>query len=144
LGQCRNLPCSTGSFVFKSPHRDSTLTWLQMQQASSAFSGVAFHCYAGDFTNQSSFTGAYPNKEVYFTECTGTVGTDWWSDIKWNMYHLWVHPTDLRPQSLLNLSKSFVGSTDYSSRTILLWNLAAHANGSPRLPGTDSCATGCR
>jgi O-glycosyl hydrolase len=115
-----------------------------MQQASSAFAGVAFHCYSGDFENQTSFLRVYPNKEVYFTECTGTVGTDWWSDIKWNMYHLWVHPTDLRPQSLLNLSKSFVGSTSYSSRTILFWNLAAHADGSPRLPGTDSCATGCR
>jgi hypothetical protein len=68
-----------------------------MQQASSAFAGVAFHCYAGDFVNQASFTGPYPNKEVYFTECTGTVGSDWWSDIKWNMDHLWVHATIVRP-----------------------------------------------
>lgn len=97
-----------------------------MQQASSAFSGVAFHCYAGEVSGQATFTRAYPNKEVYFTECTGTVGSDWWSNIKWNMYHL------------------FVGSTSYSARTVLLWNLAAHADGSPRLPGTDSCASGCR
>jgi hypothetical protein len=31
---------------------------------------------------QQAFTNAYPSKELYFTECAGTLGTDWWSDIK--------------------------------------------------------------
>jgi O-glycosyl hydrolase len=34
---------------------------------------VAFHCYAGGYKNQAAFTAAFPNKEVYFTECTGYV-----------------------------------------------------------------------
>jgi len=83
----------------QAPHHP--LTKRQMQQAGSAFAGVAFHCYGGDFTSQASFTSAYPSKEVYFTECTGTVGTDWWSNIKWNMYHLWAHPTLIRSYILL-------------------------------------------
>lgn len=53
-----------------------------MDDASSAFSGVAFHCYAGNFTQQDSFHNAFPSKEVYFTECTGEYGSDWWTDIK--------------------------------------------------------------
>jgi hypothetical protein len=63
---------------------------------------VAFHCYAGGYKNQAAFTAAFPNKEVYFTECTGyvhpciafpynaspahmsrsTIGSGFWSDIK--------------------------------------------------------------
>ncbi len=53
-----------------------------MDDASSAFSGVAFHCYAGNFTQQDSFHNAFPGKEVYFTECTGEYGSDWWTDVK--------------------------------------------------------------
>lgn len=53
-----------------------------MQQAPDAFTGVAFHCYAGDVTNQDTFHNQFPSKEIYFTECTGSYGSDWWSDIK--------------------------------------------------------------
>ncbi len=61
-----------------------TLTQLypQMQQASSAFAGVSFHCYGGSVSQQDIFHSAYPDKEIYFTECSGTQGSDWWSDIK--------------------------------------------------------------
>jgi O-glycosyl hydrolase len=52
------------------------------------YSGAAFHCYAGSVDAQQQFINAYPNKEVYFTECTGTTGTDWWGNIKWNMNNL--------------------------------------------------------
>lgn len=53
-----------------------------MQQAPNAFSGVAFHCYSGTDTQQDTFHNAFPSKEIYFTECTGSAGSDWWSDIK--------------------------------------------------------------
>ena len=53
-----------------------------MQQAESDFAGVAFHCYSGTYTQQATFEQAYPSKEIYFTECTGSYGSDWWSDIK--------------------------------------------------------------
>ena len=32
----------------------------------------AFHCYAGDVTAQTQVYDAYPDKEIYFTECSGT------------------------------------------------------------------------
>ena len=53
-----------------------------MEDAPNAFSGVAFHCYSGSVSEQDTFHTAYPQKEIYFTECSGVEGSDWWSDIK--------------------------------------------------------------
>ena len=49
--------------------------------ADDAFDGVAFHCYGGDVSDQDIWHNAFPTKELYFTECTGTLGSDWWSDL---------------------------------------------------------------
>lgn len=81
-----------------------------MQDDAAPFAGVSFHCYAGAhlyqtcqiihkihrkrslgaYTDQATFHNAYPNKEIYFTECTGSTGSDWWSDIKWAVDNLYV------------------------------------------------------
>ncbi|KAI0631958.1 glycoside hydrolase [Trametes polyzona] len=95
-----------------------------MEDAASAFAGVAFHCYEGDVAQQDAFRHSFPNKEVYLTECTGIYGSDWWSDIK--------------------ASLIFIGSVNRGSSTALMWNLALDGNGSPKLPGTASCGTPCR
>ena len=97
-----------------------------MEQAGAAFDGVAFHCYAGDVAEQAEFTSAFPDKEVYFTECSGTIGSDWWSDIKWYMDNI------------------FIGAVTYNSMNALMWNFALNANGDPILSTTDSCGGGCR
>ncbi|KII83681.1 glycoside hydrolase family 30 protein [Plicaturopsis crispa FD-325 SS-3] len=98
-----------------------------MDSAASSFDGVAFHCYAGDVSEQSNFTSKYPNKEVFFTECAGTIGTDWWTNIKWYMDNLWI------------------GSLNYGASSGLMWNIALNASGEPKLPGTNSCGgEGCR
>ncbi|RDB26922.1 Endo-1,6-beta-D-glucanase [Hypsizygus marmoreus] len=98
-----------------------------MQDAGSSFAGVAFHCYEGGVSGQDTFHNAFPNKEIYFTECSGTYGSDWWSDIKWYMDNLWV------------------GSIARNAKSGLMWNLALDGNGNPKLPGTNSCGgPGCR
>lgn len=53
-----------------------------MQAAESSFDGIAFHCYEGNVTDQTTFTSQYPNTPIYLTECTGDIGTDFWSDVK--------------------------------------------------------------
>ena len=53
-----------------------------MEDNGAAFDGVSFHCYAGSVGDQETFHNAYPDKNIYFTECSGTIGSDWWSDIK--------------------------------------------------------------
>ncbi|KAG6848093.1 hypothetical protein H0H93_003399 [Arthromyces matolae] len=97
-----------------------------MQDANSAFAGVAFHCYVGNVSQQDIFHNAYPDKvtyhkatkklmfienlqEIYFTECMKTLQSQWWSDIK-----------------------------------ALMWNIALDGSGKPMLPGTNSCGRGCR
>ena len=34
--------------------------------------GVAWHCYAGDPSAQTTVHNAFPGKDTYFTECSGT------------------------------------------------------------------------
>ncbi|KIM42591.1 glycoside hydrolase family 30 protein [Hebeloma cylindrosporum] len=98
-----------------------------MNKYGSAFEGVSFHCYAGSVRNQDIFHNAFPSKAIHFTECTGTIGSDWWSDVKWYMDNLWI------------------GSLEHFSQTGLMWNIAADGNGNPKLPGTNSCGgPGCR
>ncbi|KAJ7119298.1 glycoside hydrolase [Mycena crocata] len=97
-----------------------------MQNNGGAFDGVAFHCYSGSVSNQDSFHSAFPNKNVYFTECSGTIGSDWWSDVKWYMDNLWI------------------GSLEHWAQSGLMWNIALDGNGNPKLPSTDSCGSGCR
>ncbi|KAJ7896681.1 glycoside hydrolase [Mycena olivaceomarginata] len=100
---------------------------VQLMQANGgAFDGVGFHCYAGSVSNQDSFHSAFPSKNIYFTECSGTIGSDWWSDIKWYMNNLWI------------------GSLEHYSQSGLMFNLALDGNGNPKLPGTNSCGSGCR
>ncbi|TFK47117.1 glycoside hydrolase [Heliocybe sulcata] len=115
-----------------------------MQQAESAFAGVAFHCYAGDVQNQSDFYNAYPNKEIYFTECSGTIGSDWWSDIKVSNFDT------IRFKLVLMfcqwyMDNLFITGITYHAQSGLMWNLALNGSGLPKLPGTDSCGgAGCR
>ncbi|PCH40287.1 glycoside hydrolase family 30 protein [Wolfiporia cocos MD-104 SS10] len=97
-----------------------------MEDAPNAFAGVSFHCYEGSVSDQQTFYNAYPNKNIYFTECTGEFGSDWWSDIKWYMDNI------------------FIGSPQYWGQSGAMWNLALNGLGEPKLPGTDSCGTPCR
>ncbi|KAJ7482201.1 glycoside hydrolase [Mycena galericulata] len=97
-----------------------------MEAAPNAFDGVAFHCYAGTVDQQDTFHAAYPSKEIYFTECSGTIGSDWWSDIKWYMDNI------------------FIGAITHNAHAALMWNIALDS-GTPELPGSDSCGGGgCR
>ncbi|KAJ6449146.1 glycoside hydrolase family 30 protein [Mycena vitilis] len=98
----------------------------QMQDDGGSYDGVAFHCYLGDVANQDQFHNAFPNKNIYLTECTGQFGTDWWGDIKWYMNNLWI------------------GSLEHWASVGLMYNIALDGSGNPVLPGTNSCVGGCR
>lgn len=37
-----------------------------------------------------------------------------------------------------------MGSVERFAMSGLMWNIALDGNGNPKLPGTDSCGTGCR
>ncbi|KAH8110045.1 glycoside hydrolase superfamily [Phellopilus nigrolimitatus] len=94
--------------------------------AADAFAGVAFHCYEGNVGQQDDFHNAFPDKEIYSTECTGVVGSEWWSDIQFYTNNI------------------VVGAATHWAQAGLMWNFAVDPQGNPKLPGATSCGEGCR
>jgi len=90
--------------------------------ASQYVAGSSFHCYAGDPSAQSIVETAFPAKDIWFTECSGTVGSSFASDLVWNAEHL------------------LIGATRNWARSVSLWNLALDQNSGP-INGT---CTNCR
>ncbi len=89
--------------------------------ASIYVSGTSFHCYAGDVAAQSQVEAAYPSKGIWFTECTGTVGSNFAGDLAWDAEHL------------------LIGATRNWARSVSLWNLALDQNSGPKNGGCSSC-----
>ena len=89
--------------------------------ASPYLAGSSFHCYNGDVSAQSTVKAAYPGKDVWFTECSGTVGSNFAGDLVWNSENL------------------LIGATRNWARSISLWNLALDQNSGPTNGGCASC-----
>ncbi|MBA4382573.1 MAG: glycosyl hydrolase [Sideroxydans sp.] len=84
--------------------------------------GVAWHCYAGGVGTQTAVHDAYPDKETYFTECSGGDWASVWSDnLLWNTRTL------------------VIGATRNWAKGVLLWNLALDENHGPHLGGCSNC-----
>ncbi|PWN32809.1 glycoside hydrolase, partial [Meira miltonrushii] len=76
--------------------------------AAEDFAGVAWHCYGGDPSGQEPFNEAYPDRWVWFTECTRITQyyEEPWENIK------------------KQFSQIIKGSISYNSQAVILWNLA--------------------
>ena len=85
-------------------------------------SGVAWHCYAGDVSAQTSVRDAYPDKDTFFTECSGG---DWAPKFADNL--AWTVRTLI------------IGSTRNWSRGVLMWNLALDEKHGPHTGGCANC-----
>jgi glucosylceramidase len=83
--------------------------------------GSSFHCYAGDVSAQSQVKQAYPAKDIWFTECSGTVGSSFAGDLAWNAENL------------------LIGATRNWARGITLWNIALDQNSGPQNGGCTAC-----
>jgi glucosylceramidase len=84
--------------------------------------GVAWHCYEGDVPAQSQVRDAFPDKDVWFTECSGGE----WSP-KYAEVLAWM--TD----------KLIIGAANNWSRGALLWNLALDPAHGPHKGGCADC-----
>lgn len=84
--------------------------------------GVAWHCYGGDPAAMATVKAAHPDKELFFTECSGG---DWAP--KWGETLGWM--TD-------NL---IVAPLRAGGRGSLLWNLALDEKAGPHLGGCGDC-----
>lgn len=101
---------------------DSPLAVLADTVARRYVSGVAWHCYAGDVAAQSLVRDAHPDKDVYFTECSGGGwAPDFGDNLAWTTKNL------------------VIGATRHWARGVLLWNLALDENHGPHLGGCGNC-----
>ena len=84
--------------------------------------GVAWHCYGGDVSAQSVVQSAYPDKDVYFTECSGGGwDTSFGSNLKWDVGTL------------------LIDGTRNGARAVALWNLALDPSDGPHTGGCGNC-----
>ena len=84
--------------------------------------GTAFHCYGGEVAQQTLVHRAYPDKGIWFTECSGGGwSTDFGDNVSWNMQNL------------------VIGNFRNWGRSLLLWNLALDQNSGPQNGGCTDC-----
>jgi glucosylceramidase len=101
---------------------------LMASPAGKWFTGVAYHCYYGDPSDQTAFHNAYPDKQIWFTECSGSHGpsdppAQVFSDtLKWHARNL------------------VLGVTRNWGQTVVNWNLALDPNGNPHHNGCSTCS----
>lgn len=84
--------------------------------------GVAWHCYEGDVPAQSQVHDAFPDKDTWFTECSGGEWSPKFAEVLGWM-------TD----------KLIIGGANNWSRGVLLWNLALDPAHGPHLGGCADC-----
>ncbi|MEQ1687630.1 MAG: hypothetical protein ABL874_03555, partial [Sphingopyxis sp.] len=90
--------------------------------AAQYISGVAWHCYAGDVSAQGVVQQQFPDKDMWFTECSGGAwDPDFGSSLGWMTRNL------------------IIGTTRGWARGVVLWNLALDENSGPHLGGCGNC-----
>jgi glucosylceramidase len=95
---------------------------LANPKARGYIAGVAWHCYKGDPSVQTGVRNGYPDKDVYFTECSGGEGNAKWEEtFPWNMRNL------------------IIGTTRNWAKSVLMWNLALDENYGPHKGGCGDC-----
>ena len=87
--------------------------------------GVAYHCYFGDPSAMTTLHNQFPDKAIYFTECSGSQSADpanTFSDtLKWHARNL------------------IIGSPRNWAETVINWNLALDPSGGPHVGGCATC-----
>ena len=101
---------------------NSPLAVLADSGARRYLAGVAWHCYGGDVSAQSVVHDKYPEKDAYFTECSGGEWAPKFADnLVWNVRTL------------------IIGATRNWARGVLMWNLALDEKHGPHTGGCADC-----
>lgn len=95
---------------------------LSDPEARTYVSGVAWHCYAGDVAAQSQVFDAYPDKDVFFTECSGG---DW--------------APAFQDSFVWTMKSLIIGAVENHARGVLMWNIALDENHGPHAGGCADC-----
>ncbi|MFN2602195.1 MAG: glycoside hydrolase family 30 beta sandwich domain-containing protein [Gemmatimonadaceae bacterium] len=101
---------------------NSPLAVLGDSVARQYVSAVAWHCYGGDISAETAVHDKYPDKDTYFTECSGGDWAPVWADnLEWYV------------------SKMVIGNARGWAKGVSLWNLALDENHGPHLGGCGNC-----
>ncbi len=89
--------------------------------------GTAYHCYSGDPSAQTALHDAYPDKGIWFSECSGSHG-----------------PADppaqfFRDTLVWHARNLAIGTTRNWAKSVVNWNIALDSTGGPHLGGCDTC-----
>lgn len=89
--------------------------------------GTAYHCYSGNPAAQNALHDAFPDKGIWFTECSGSHG-----------------PTDpplkiFRDTLTWHARTIAIGTTRTWGRSVVTWNLALDPEGGPHNGGCGTC-----
>jgi glucosylceramidase len=103
-------------------HPEQPLEVLADPDATRYVSGVAWHCYEGSQTAQGRVHRAFPQKDVYITECSGG---DWASSVNGEL--IWFS------RNLL------VTGIRHWARGVVYWNLALDEDHGPHFGGCAAC-----
>ncbi len=98
------------------------LTMLADERARAYTAGVAWHCYNGEVSAQSQVREVWPDKDVFFTECSGG---EW--------------APDFADSFAWTLKTLIIGSTEHWARGVLMWNLALDETYGPHAGGCGDC-----
>jgi glucosylceramidase len=98
-------------------------TLLSDASTNAALAGTAWHCYAGAVEAQTQVYNAYPEKDVYETECSGG---------QWE-----------ENNGLPGTTNLLISATRNWSKSVVRWGMALDPNGEPNL-GTGSACSQCR
>jgi glucosylceramidase len=81
--------------------------------------GVAWHCYAGGPSAQTTVHNAYPSKATYFTECSGSQSA--------NPANTFADSLDWQTENLI------IDATRNWAKTVATWNMALNPSGGPSM-----------
>ena len=117
----QNAGLSTKIIAYDHNWNDTTFpeTVLGDSTAGPYTAGVAWHCYAGDPSAQTTVHNAYPNKDTYFTECSGTQSS--------NPANTFADSLDWQTENLI------IGATRNWAKTVATWNMALNPSGGPSM-----------
>jgi glucosylceramidase len=89
--------------------------------------GTAYHCYSGDPSAQTALHDAYPDKGIWFTECSGSHGA--------------ADPPEkfFRDTLTFHARNITIGTTRNWAKSAIAWNLALDPSGGPHNGGCDTC-----
>jgi len=88
--------------------------------------GTAWHCYAGTPDAQSTVHNAYPAKDTYFTECSGSQSS--------NPANTFSDTLDWQTENLI------IGATRNWAKSVVTWNVALDPSGGPSMNCTTCTA----